>query len=55
VDGDLIVGADDIGIGAGRAALDRRRWDRDDIAQRVQQQIRVDELLGNSLLSVFPN
>ena len=50
MDGDLIVGADDIGIGAGRAALDRRRWDRDDIAQRFQQQIRIDELARKQLV-----
>jgi len=40
------VGFDDIGVQAVRTSLHGRRWNRQHIVQRVNQQPRIDELAG---------
>ena len=46
---DLVVGIDQIDKGAGRAALHRRGRRDHDVLERVDQQLGVDELLGEQL------
>ena len=48
--GDRVVGADQIDVGSGRAALDRGRRRSHDAAQRFDQQPRIDELIGKELV-----